>query len=132
MEINVEETNVMRISRQPSPVQIIIDQKQLENVEYLNYLCSSITNGGRGTHEIKCGISMAKAVFKNKKNTFFTRKLGLNLKKKLINCYILSIPLYIAETWTSKSRSEIPVKFRNVVLEKISWTDLMKNETIIT
>jgi len=33
MEMNVEKTKVMRISRQPSPVTIMIDQKQLENVE---------------------------------------------------------------------------------------------------
>ena len=32
MEINVEKTKVMRISRQPSPVTIMIDQKQMENV----------------------------------------------------------------------------------------------------
>ena len=32
MEMNVEKTKVMRISRQPSPVTIMIDQKQLENV----------------------------------------------------------------------------------------------------
>jgi hypothetical protein len=33
MEMNVEKTKTMRISRQPSPVTIMIDQKQLENVE---------------------------------------------------------------------------------------------------
>ena len=33
MEINVEKTKVMRISRQPFAVKIMIDQKQLENVE---------------------------------------------------------------------------------------------------
>jgi len=32
MEMNVEKTKVMRISRQPSPVQIMTDQKHLENV----------------------------------------------------------------------------------------------------
>jgi hypothetical protein len=36
-EINVETTKLMRISRQPSPVTIVIDQKQLENVEYFKY-----------------------------------------------------------------------------------------------
>ena len=40
MEINVEKTKVMRISRQPLPVKIIIDQKQLENVESFKYLGS--------------------------------------------------------------------------------------------
>ena len=34
MEMNVEKTKVMRISRQLFPVKIIIDQKQLENVEF--------------------------------------------------------------------------------------------------
>jgi hypothetical protein len=33
MEVNVENTNVMRISRQPFPAKITIDQKQLKNVE---------------------------------------------------------------------------------------------------
>jgi len=36
MEMNVEKTKVMRISRQPFPAKIMIDQKQLENVESLN------------------------------------------------------------------------------------------------
>jgi hypothetical protein len=44
MEMNVEKNKVMRISRQPSPIQIMINQKQLENVEYFNYLGSMITN----------------------------------------------------------------------------------------
>ena len=36
MEMNVEKTKVMRMSRQPFTVTIIIDQKQLENVEFFN------------------------------------------------------------------------------------------------
>ena len=47
MEINVEKTKVMRISRQPSPVTIMIDQKQLENVECFKYLSSMLTNDER-------------------------------------------------------------------------------------
>jgi len=44
MEMNVEKTKVMRISRYPSPVTIMIDQKQLENVECFRYLNSMLTN----------------------------------------------------------------------------------------
>jgi len=39
-----EASEVMRISRQPSPVTIMIDQKQLENVECFKYLGSMLTN----------------------------------------------------------------------------------------
>ena len=40
MEMNVEKTKVMRISRQPFPVKIMIDQKQLDNVKAFKYLGS--------------------------------------------------------------------------------------------
>jgi hypothetical protein len=40
MDMNVEKTKVMRISRQPSPVTITIDQKQLGNVKCFKYLGS--------------------------------------------------------------------------------------------
>ena len=81
----MEKTKLMRISRQPSPVTIMIDQKQLENVECFKYLGSVLTNDGRGTCEIKSRIAMAKAAF-SKKKTLFTSKLDLNLRKKLIKC----------------------------------------------
>jgi hypothetical protein len=42
----------MRISRQQFPVKIIIDQKQVENVESFKYLGSVITNDGRCICEI--------------------------------------------------------------------------------
>jgi len=67
MEMNVEKTKVMRISRQPSPVTNMIDQKQLENVECFKYLGSILTNDGRCTSEIKSRIAMAKAAFSKKK-----------------------------------------------------------------
>ena len=65
MEMNVEK--LMRISRQPSPVTIMIDQKQLENVGCFIYLGSMLTNDGRCTCEIKSKIAMAKAALNKKK-----------------------------------------------------------------
>ena len=58
---------VMRISRQPSPVQIMIDRKDLENVEYCSYFGSVMTNGARCTGEIKSRTAMETAVLKKKK-----------------------------------------------------------------
>jgi hypothetical protein len=49
------------------------------------------------TREIKSGFAMAKAAF-NKKNALFTSKLDLNLRKKLVKCYIWGITLCGAET----------------------------------
>jgi hypothetical protein len=99
MEMNVEKTKVMRISRQPFQVKLVIDQKQLENVESFKYLGSMLTNDGKCTGEIKFSFAMAKATF-NKKRAVFTSKMDLELRKKLVKCYIWSIALYGAETRT--------------------------------
>ena len=58
MEMNVEKTKVLRISRQPSPVTIMIDQKQLENVECFKYLGSILTNAktDAGSNVISRGL----------------------------------------------------------------------------
>jgi hypothetical protein len=42
---------------------------------------------------------MVKAAF-NKKKNIFTSKMDLNLRRKLVKCYIWGIALYGAETWT--------------------------------
>jgi len=79
MEMNVDKTKVMRISRQLFLVKIMIDQKQLENVESFKYLGSILTNDARCTCEIKCRIAMSKAAF-NKKRTLFTSTLDMELR----------------------------------------------------
>jgi hypothetical protein len=81
----VEKTKLMRISRQQFPVKIIIDQKQLENVESFKYVGCILTNNGRCTYEIKCRIAMVKAAF-NKKRTLFTSTLDLELRNELMKC----------------------------------------------
>ena len=75
----------------------MIDQKQLESVESLKYLGSMLRNDGRCTCEIKSKIVMAKAAF-NKKRALFISTLDLELRNKLVKCYILGIASYGAET----------------------------------
>jgi hypothetical protein len=58
-----------------------------------------VTNDARGTCAIESGITMAKAEFNSKKN--FQQQIELKLvRKKEEKCYIWSIALYGAETWT--------------------------------
>jgi hypothetical protein len=58
-----------------------------------------LKNNGRCTCEIKFRIAMTKSAF-NRKRVLFTRKMDLELRKKLVKFYFLSIALYGAETWT--------------------------------
>jgi hypothetical protein len=55
----------------------MIDQKQLEKVEYFNYLGSMVANDARCTREIKSRIVMA---FSNKKT--FHQQIGRKFMKE--------------------------------------------------
>lgn len=81
LEINVETTKVMKISRQSFSIQTMIDQKQPKNVEYYNYVCNMIINDARCIQEIKSKISTAQAAFHKKKKSLFTSKF----KEKISN-----------------------------------------------
>jgi hypothetical protein len=75
---------------------------------------------------------MAKDAF-NKKRTLFTSKLDLNLRKKLVKCYIWSMALYGAGTWTLRAADQKYLESFEMWrrMEKISWTDHMRNEEVL-
>ena len=60
-----------------------------------------LTNDGMCTYEIKYRIAMAKAAF-NKK-ILFNNTMDLNLRNKLVKCFIWNVALYGAETWTLRA-----------------------------
>jgi len=84
------------------------------------------------TREIKSRIGFAKAEF-NKK-TFFTSRLDLNLRKKLVEFFIGSIALFGAESWTLR---KVGWKYLESFemwcwegMGEISWTDHVRNEVL--
>lgn len=60
-------TKAMTISTQPSSTQIMIDQKQSENVEYVNYLGSMITKDARCACKVKSSFVIARAALKKQR-----------------------------------------------------------------
>jgi hypothetical protein len=92
----VAKTQVMRILKQPSPTQIMILQKQLENVEYFSCLGSFKTYDARCKCELRPRSSLAKTALNKKARS--SSKLDFNVKKKLVKCYTWSTVLYGAET----------------------------------
>jgi len=87
------------MARQPS-VQVMVDQKQVVNVEHFSYLSNMITNNARCTLEIECRIAMVQPAL-NKKKTLF--RSDLYLRKKFLQCYI-----WYRNLGTSGRSSEIP------------------------
>jgi len=77
---------------------------------------------------------MAKAAF-SKKRALFTSTLDLELRNKLVKCYIRSIALYGAETWTLRAVDQKHLESFEMWcwrrIEKISWTDHVRKEDVL-
>jgi hypothetical protein len=77
---------------------------------------------------------MAKAAF-NTNKTLFTSKLDLTLRKKLVICYIWSIALCGAETWTLRKVDRKYLQSFEMWcwrrMEKICWADRVRNEEVL-
>jgi hypothetical protein len=84
--------------------------------------------------EIKSRIAMAKAAF-DLKRALFTIKMGLELRKKLVKCYIWSIALYGTENWMLRAVDQEHLESFEMWcwrrMEKISWTDHVRNEEVL-
>ena len=78
--------------------------------------------------------SIRKAAF-NKKRTPFTSSLDLELRKKLVKCYVWNIALYGAETLTLRAVDQKHLESFEIWcwrrMEKISWTDYVRNEEVL-
>jgi hypothetical protein len=70
-----------------------------------------------------------------RRRLFFTSKLDLNLRKKLVKCYIWSIAFYGTEMWTLLKVDQKYLESFEVWcwrrMEKISWTDRVRNEEVL-
>ena len=78
-------------------------------------------------------VDMVEAAFSKK--ILFISKLDLNLKKKLVKCYIWSVVFYGAKNWTLRKVDRKYLKSFKMWcqrrMEKISLTYRVRNEEVL-
>jgi hypothetical protein len=60
--------------------------------------------------------------------------MDFELRKKLVNCYIWSIALFVAKSWTPRAVDQKHLESLEMCwrrIEKISWTDNARNEEVL-
>jgi len=134
MEINSAKSKVMMVSKGSKVLKIVVDGRPLEQIDSFKYLGSTITSDAGCTKEIRIRIAMGKAAF-NKKKVLLTSKLNLELKKKLVKCYVWSIALYGAETWALREKDRKYLESFEMwcwrKMEKIDWREHITNEEVL-
>ena len=81
MEINIDKSQVMSVSRSNESLQIKVNNRELKEVDHFKYLGSLLTRDGYCTREIKMRIAIAKEAF-NREMSLLTSKLNIEFKKK--------------------------------------------------
>ena len=77
---------------------------------------------------------MVKEVF-NRKRSIFCGPLEKELRKRLVKCFVWSVALYGAETWTlRRNRQKRLEAFEMWIwrrMECVKWTDKIKNAAVL-
>ena len=104
LKINLDKTEVMGITKRKEQlrVHINIDGKGIKQVNKFQYLGSLVTEDGMCDQEIKKRIGLAKTAFGNMKKLETNTIIGLQIRIRLMKCFIWSTLLYGRETWTLK------------------------------
>ena len=95
MKINKNKTKAMVIGRKPKRIDMRIKDESVEQVD----LWCNISSNLNCCQGVKQRIAMAKEAF-NRKRSIFWGPLEEELSKRLVKCFVWSVALYGAETWT--------------------------------
>ena len=91
--ININKTKVMIIGRKPKKIDIRIEDQSVEQTG------CNISSNMNCSQELKQRIASAKEAF-NRKRNIFCGHLEKELRSRLVKCFMWSVALYGAETWT--------------------------------
>lgn len=87
------------------------------------------------SQEIRCRIEKARAAFIKMNTLFKSHNLNMEIKLRLLRCYVFSILLYGAETWTLKKETIKKLEafelwlYRRIL--RISWKDKITNVEVL-
>ena len=137
MKMNAKKTKTMIITKKDDKPRIstTIDGTNIEQVTNFPYLGQKITEDGRCEEEIKRRINIAKTTFSKMSKVLTSKKIALNTRKRILQCYIWSTLQYGVETWTitgsmAKRLSAFEMWCYRRML-RISWTEKVSNEEVL-
>jgi len=138
LKSNINKTKAMVMSKQspnePS-ISITVNNIKIGQVQHFNYLGSWITTDGRCGKEIRRRINLSKRSFNSMINIFRDRQLSIQLKTRLLKCFVRPVPMYRCETWTitSKTRKNLAAAamwfYRRIL--RIPWTAHQANVSVL-
>ena len=138
LDINKGKSFVMVFSKKADNPNCNIDVRGdiLRQVKEFQYLGSWVTSDGKSDKEIKRRIGMAKTAYKKMEKVLASRSIKLATRLRLLKCYIWSVLLYGAESWTISKTMQDRLQAAEMWfvrrMLRISWTDRISNEQVLS
>lgn len=136
LEMNINKTKLLVVSkRNITEDNLYINQNRIQRVKQYTYLGTIINENWDNSQEIRCRIETARSVFIKMSSLFKSHNLNLNMKLRLLRCYVFSVLLYGVETWTLNKETTKRLEafelwlYRRIL--KISWTQRITNIEVL-
>jgi hypothetical protein len=138
IKINIHKTKFMVFennSEITSNETLKIESISLTKEIKVKYLGTWIVKEADNKTEIKSRIEQARQAFTSMQKLMCNRDLSIEIKKRMLNCYVWSVLLYGAETWTITKAELDKIKafemwcYRRIL--RISWTDRITNVEVL-
>lgn len=136
LDVNISKTKLMIVSRQPHEnAHLYIDNMQIERVNKFKYLGTTLNDKWDNDDEVKIRVAIARSTFVRFNTYLLRQEIPMNLRLRVVKCYIWPILLYGAETWSLKAKSLNRIEaFEMWILRrllKIPWVDHVSNEQVL-
>lgn len=136
LKVNINKTKFMIISKNTNTRgQLFIRNIPIQRVSEFTYLGTVVNEQWDHSQEIKVRIEKARSAFKSMDKLFKSHNLNLEIKIRLLRCYILSILYYGVESWTLTKATEKRLEafemwlYRRIL--KIPWVDKVSNRAVL-
>lgn len=136
LQLNTKKTKYMVISKD-----LIVDGgiqvngQPLQKTATITYLGYKINSDWDHSLEIRSRIGQARTAFFRYKRILCGHDVSLNLKIRILRCYVFSVLLYGAEAWTLTDAMLKKLEafelwcYRRIL--RISWIDRITNDTVL-
>lgn len=140
LRINPIKTKTIVVSRdnttkQVKPVTLTINGQNVEQVRSFVYLGTRVTDDGRTERELRRRIGRSKSQFMNMRELLSNSHLNLDIRLRMMECYVWSVFRYGSEMWTMRKDDKKKIHafeqwcYRRML--NISWTQKKTNEWVI-
>ena len=137
LKLNVAKTKYMVIRKNviPNVDGLHINNSPLETVQQIKYIGSTVNEKWDHSAEIGLRIEIARGAFQRIRPLQSGHNLSLELRLRLVRCYVFTVMLYGMEAWTLTEATTNKVQafeirvYRKIL--RICWMDKVTNDEVL-